>query len=220
MAVPPRMRRWPSPCLMLITDRTRLRGAPIETVVSLAVTGGVNAVQLREKDLSGGEVYRTAVTLHSVVRGRTVFLVNDRVDVALACGADGVHLPEDSLPLKAAREIAGLSCIIGRSVHSAEAAARAVEDGADYLIAGTVFETASKPGTPAGGLDLVRAVVEAVQAPVIAIGGITPENAGDVIAAGADGVAVISAILDADDPKGAAERLRAAIDAAYELPAR
>lgn len=220
MAVPPRMRRWPSPCLMLVTDRSRLRGAPVENAVSLAVAGGVNAVQLREKDLAGGEVYRTAVALHSVLRGRAVFLVNDRVDVALACGADGIHLPEDSLPLKAAREIAGNSCLIGRSVHDAAGAARAADEGADYVIVGNVFETASKPGRPAAGLDLVREVAAAVLTPVIAIGGITANNAGGVIAAGADGVAVISAILDADDPRDAAERLRAVIDEAYELPAR
>jgi thiamine-phosphate pyrophosphorylase len=220
MAAPPRMRRWPSPCLMLVTDRSRLRGVPVETVVSLAVTGGVNAIQLREKDLPSADVYHAAVTLHSVVRGRAVLVVNDRIDVALACGADGVHLPEDSLPVRAAREIAGASCVIGRSVHSAASAALAEEDGADYVIAGNVFETASKPGKPAAGLTLVREVAEAVQVPVIAIGGITAENAGDVIAAGADGVAVIRALLDANDPKAAAERLRSAIDAAYELPSR
>lgn len=220
MGAPPRMRRWPSPCLMLVTDRSRLGETPIETVVSLAVSGGVNVVQLREKGLSGGDLYRTAVTLHSVLRGRAVFVVNDRVDVALACGADGVHLPEDSVPIKAAREIAGKSCLIGRSVHSAAAAAQAESDGADYVIAGNVFETSSKPGKAAGGLELVREVAGAVQVPVIAIGGITAERAGDVIAAGADGVAVIRAVLEADDPQGAAARLREAIDTAYELPSR
>ena len=209
------MRRWPAPSLVLVTDRARLRGASLDTIASLAVSGGVNIVQLREKDLPGGDLYRTAVELHSVLRGRALLLVNERADVALACGGDGVHLPEDGLPIKAVRDIAGESCIIGRSVHSVDAALRAEQDGADYVIAGNIFATSSKPGRPAAGIELVRAVAEAVRVPVIAIGGITPENAGSVIEAGADGVAVIGAIMDADDPKEAAERLRHAIDDAY-----
>lgn len=201
---------------MLVTDRARLRrAASLGAVASLAVSGGVNVVQLREKDLPGGDLYRTAIELHSILRGRALLLVNERADVALASGADGVQLPEDGLPIKAVRDIVGESCVIGHSVHSAGAALRAEQDGADYVIVGNIFETSSKPGRPAAGVDLVRAVSEAVRVPVIAIGGITAENAGDVIEAGADGVAVIGAIMDAGDPKQAAERLRRAIDDAY-----
>jgi len=220
MAVPPRMRRWPSPCLMLVTDRARLRGRDIEAVVSLAVSGGVNAVQLREKDLPAADLYHTAIALHSVLRGRALLLVNDRLDVALACGADGVHLPESGLPGKPARELAGESCLVGRSVHSADAARRAEEDGLDYVICGTVFETASKLGQPGAGLSLVREVATTVRLPVIAIGGIRPENVREVIEAGADGVAVIGAVLDADDPQRAAEDLRRALDDAHGGAAR
>jgi thiamine-phosphate diphosphorylase len=204
---------------MLITDRHRLRGRPLEEVASLAVEGGVNVVQLREKDLSGGELYDLAITVHAVLRGRALLLVNDRLDVAVAAGTDGVHLPEHSIPPAKARRIAGEACIIGRSVHNVEAALRAVDEGADYLLFGNVYETASKPGAPAAGIELVRAVAEAVQAPMIAVGGITANNLAPVIEAGADGVAVIGAIMDADDPKAAAARLRAALDAAYG-PAR
>lgn len=214
MAVPDRLRRWPDPCLMLVTDRARLRGRALEEVVSQAIDGGVNAVQLREKDLSSGELYELAITLRAVTRGRALLLVNDRLDVALACGADGVHLPERSLPLTKARSLAGEACLIGRSVHSVDAAREAERDGADYLIAGSVYETASKPGAAPAGVELVRAVAEAVRVPILAIGGITPERVRDVVAAGADGIAVISAVLDANDPCASASLLRAALDGA------
>jgi thiamine-phosphate pyrophosphorylase len=209
------MRRWVLPSLMLITDRSRLRDRPLEEVASLAVEGGVTAVQLREKDLSGGELYDLAVTVHAVLRGRALLLVNDRVDVAVAAGADGVHLPEHTLPLRKLRDYVGDSCIVGRSVHSVEAALRAEQEGADYLLVGAVYETASHPGQPPAGPALVRAVAEAVRVPVLAVGGITPERGAEVIEAGADGVAVISAILDADDPKAAARALREALARAY-----
>jgi thiamine-phosphate pyrophosphorylase len=204
---------------MLISDRHRLRGRPLEEVASQAVDGGVNVVQLREKDLAGGELYDLAVTVHAVVRGRALLLVNDRVDVAIAAGVDGVHLPEGGIAGAKARRMTGEACLIGRSVHSIEAATRAVADGADYVVFGSVHETASKRGAPAAGVGFVRAVAEAVNVPVIAVGGITANNLGAAIAAGADGVAVISAILDDDDPKAAATRLRTALDSAYGLAA-
>jgi len=209
------MRRWVLPSLMLITDRSRLRGRPLEEVASQAADGGVTAVQLREKDLSGGELYDLAVTVHAVLRGRALLLVNDRVDVAIAAGADGVHLPEHTLPLRKLRDYVGDACIVGRSVHSVEAAVRAEAEGADYLLAGAVYETASHPGQAAAGVDLVRAVADAVRAPVLAVGGITAERVAEVVAAGADGIAVIGAILDAEDPQPAARALREALDEAY-----
>lgn len=199
---------------MLISDRTRLRGRKLEEVASQAVDGGVHVVQLREKDLPSRELYELAITLHAVLRGRALLLVNDRVDVALAAGADGVHLPERSLPGKAVREIAGDACIIGRSVHSVEAAVQAERDGADFVEVGAVYETASKPGMAPAGVELVRAVADAVRLPVIAVGGVSADNVGDVVRAGADGVAVISAIMDAGDTQWATERLRRALDEA------
>ena len=211
------MRRWVLPSLMLITDRSRLRGRPLEEVASQAADGGVTAVQLREKDLSGGELYDLAVTVHAVLRGRALLLVNDRVDVAIAAGADGVHLPEHTLPLRKLRDYVGDACIVGRSVHSVEAAVQAEQEGADYVLAGAVYESRSHPGQPPAGPALVRAVAEAVHVPVLAVGGITPDRVAEVIEAGADGVAVISAVLDADDPKAAARALREALHNAYEL---
>ena len=202
---------------MLITDRARLRGRSPEEVASQAVDGGVCAVQLREKDLSSGELYDLALTLRHVLRGRALFLVNERADVALAVGADGVHLPEHSLPGRAVREMVVEACIVGRSVHSVEAAVRAEAEGADFVEVGAVYETASKPGAAPAGVELVRAVAEAVHVPVVAVGGITAEKVAEVVEAGADGIAVIGAILDADDLTVAADRLRRALDEAYEL---
>ena len=206
------MRRWHTPCLMLITDRARLRGRPLEEVASQAVEGGATVVQLREKGLPTGELYDLAITLRAVLRGRALLFVNDRVDVALAAGADGVHLPEHSLPGKAVRALVSEGCIVGRSVHSVDAAARAEAEGADFVQIGAVYETKSKPERTPGGVELVRAVAEAVRVPVIAVGGITAENVAEVVEAGADGVAVIGAILDEDDAERAAERLRCALD--------
>ena len=218
---PARMRRWPEPCLMLVTDCSRLRGRTLEEVASLAVDGGVTVVQLRENDLPTRELYDLAITLRAVLRGRGLLLVNDRVDVALAAGADGVQLPERGLPARAVREIAGEACVLGRSVHSFDAAVRAEAEGADFVLAGTIYTTASKPGQTPAGVELVRAAVQAVPVPVVAIGGVTAENAGELIEAGAGGVAVIGAIMDADDPKQAAAELRNALDAAVEgRPAR
>lgn len=200
---------------MLITDRARVRGRSLEEVVSAAIDGGVNVVQLREKDLPTAELYDLAITLRAVVLGRALLLVNDRVDVALAAGADGVHLPERSLPGEKVRGLVGEHIIVGRSVHSVDAAARAQAEGVDYVQVGAVYETASKPGAAPSGLELVRAVGDAVRVPVIAVGGITAARVVEVIQAGADGIAVIGAIMDADDPPAAAGALRRALDEAY-----
>ena len=209
------MRRWVNPSLMLITDRSRLRGRPLEVVASLAVDGGVTVVQLRENDLAGGDLYELALTLRAVLRGRALLLVNERADVALAAGADGIHLPERGLPVDTVRRLAGDACIVGRSVHSVEAAVRAEREGADYVQVGAVYATSSHPGQTPGGPALVRTVAEAVRLPVIAVGGITPERVPEVIEAGADGIAVIGAIMDADDPQPAARALSDALHKAY-----
>ncbi len=211
------MRRWVEPSLMLITDRSRLHGRELEEAVSHAVDGGVTCVQLREKDLAAGELYELALTLRAVIQGRALLIVNDRLDVALTTGADGVHLPERGLPVAVARRMAGDGCIIGRSVHSLDAALAAERAGADYLLAGAVYETSSHPGQAAAGIDLVRAIAEAVRIPVLAAGGITPERVPTAIDAGATGIAVIGAILDANDPKAAAAALHVELDRAYAV---
>ena len=209
------MRRWAAPALMLITDRSLLQGRALEEVASQAVDGGVTAVQLREKDLSGCDLYELAMTLRAVLQGRALLLVNDRADVAAASGADGVHLPERCLPAHAVRSLVGEGCIIGRSVHSVDAAVQAEREGADYVQVGPVFATASHPSAKPCGLRLVRTVAEAVSVPVIAVGGIDATRVRDVVDAGADGVAVIRAILSADDPAAAASRIRFALNEAH-----
>lgn len=177
--------------------------------VDAAVRGGVNVVQLREKQMAAGELLVLARRLRQICGSRALLFVNDRVDVAVACEADGVQLGELSLPLDAARRLAGRRLLIGRSVHSVEGAVAA--KGADLLVLGTIYATASHPGEPASGPGLVRDTVHATSLPVVAIGGITPANAADVVAAGAAGVAVVGAILGAKDPFQAAADMRLAI---------
>jgi thiamine-phosphate pyrophosphorylase len=196
---------------MLVTDRTLVPLERLADVVEQAVRGGVDAVQLREKDLPAEQLTAVGRRLRDVTRGRAALVVNGPVAVARACDADGVHLPETS-PVPAKSERRGL--IVGRSVHSEAMARAAATEGCDYVVLGTVFPSRTHPGGATGGLELVSAVAQVVDLPVVAIGGITAENAGEVIAAGAHGVAVISAILAAEGPHAAAHMLRRAIDAA------
>jgi len=203
----------PYPCLALVTDRRRSR-IPLDAAVERAVAGGVNLVELREKDLPADELLALARRLRAVTRGRALLVVNDRVDVALVSGADGAHLPERGLPVREARALLGAGRLVGRSVHSVVSAVDAERDGADYAILGTIYATSSKPGVSPAGIGLVAEAARATRLPLLAIGGVTAERAPEVMAAGAWGVAVISAVLDADDPADAARRLRAALDSA------
>lgn len=186
---------------MLVTDRRQCRGDLVEAVAA-AVEGGVHAVQLREKDLSESELIALGCLLKNAI-GSAVLLVNGRPEVAMAIGAGGVHLPEAA--------DAAFDVRFGRSVHSVESALDAEAEGAAYLIYGNVYETGSHPGAPAAGLDRLREVTTAVKIPVLAIGGITAARAADAMAAGAAGVAVISAVLGVPDPRAAASALRAAL---------
>ena len=199
--------------LVLVTDRARVGAGCLAGAVERAVAGGVGMVILREKDLPAGELLALAERLRAVTAGRALLLVNDRVDVALAAGADGVHLGEAGLPVAAARAVAAgrEGFLVGRSVHAPETAAGAAAVGADYLLFGNVFETASHPGRPAAGTECLRAVVECAPAPVIAIGGITAANARECLRAGAAGVAVIGAVLGAPDPEAAAREMAEAL---------
>ena len=156
---------------------------------------GIDLIQVRERDLEAGALAALVTELLAVTRDTpTRLVVNDRIDVALACGADGVHLRGDSIPIAAARRLAPAGFLIGRSVHGVDEAIGAV--GADYLIAGTVFSSASKPGqTPLLGEGL-RAIAAAVEMPVLAIGGIAGDRINDVAAAGAAGFAAIELFMD------------------------
>lgn len=195
---------------MLVTDRRLAGGADrLVTAVAKAVEAGVNAVQLREKDLSEDDLLALARRLREITRGRALLIVNGSLMVAMKSKADGLHLPEDS---PCPKKIGGL--LLGRSVHSVDAALKAEAEGAGYVVAGPVFETPSHPGEPPTGIHLVRNVATAVRLPVIAIGGITPDAVGPVVRAGASGVAAISAILGQRSPSGGARMLREALDVA------
>ncbi len=203
------------PVLCLVTDRDLCRGRDLEQVVEAAVEGGCNMVQLREKDLPAGKLFDLASRLRSITSGRALLIINDRADAALAAGADGVQLPEDGLPVDAARMI-GSRLLVGRSVHSVAGGVRAVADGADFLIAGSAFATASHPGAAPQGLGLISGLADAVGAPVIGIGGIDAGNIDSVMESGASGAAVIRAITESESPGLAARELRRRMIRAWE----
>lgn len=205
--------RLTRPSLVLVTDAGRLRGRAIEDVVREAVLGGVDAVQLRDKECTHTALLGLGARVRDAIAGRALFAVNSDIDAAFVLRADCVHLPEGGASIAAARARLGGAVLVSRAAHSVDAAVRAERDGADLVQVGTVFPSASHPNGAAIGTEGVRAVCDAVTLPVIAIGGITAANAGDVIHAGAAGVAVIGAILDAADPRQAASELRGAIDA-------
>ena len=164
-------------------------------------------VQLREKSLSTGDLYVLASRLRRATLGKAILTINDRIDVAIAVDADGVHLPSHSLPAYVVKKLGGGRLLIGRSVHSVEEAVVAESDVADYLILGTIYGTASHPGRPPSGPGLIEAVKARVLTHVYAIGGINASNAGEVMRAGADGVAVIRSILGAPNPRTAAREI-------------
>lgn len=208
-------RKLPLPCLCLVTDRERTASGDLVDTARAAVDGGVQMVQLREKDCPAGELLSLARELRSVTEGRALLVVNDRVDIALLSGADGVQLGENGLDAASARRLVGSEMLIGRSVHSVEGAVEAESSGADFLVLGTIFQTASHPGADTGGLKLVRDVTDKVGIPVIGIGGISGSNVGGLVAAGAAGAAVITAISMAPDPKAAALDLSETMRQAY-----
>jgi thiamine-phosphate pyrophosphorylase len=197
--------------LYVVTDRQLTGGRPLHLVVEAALRGGVRAFQLREKDLSPRELYPLALEMRQLTQTYGArLLINDRVDVALAVDADGVHLTTTSLPASIARRVLGPERLIGVSTHTLTEAQAAADEGADFLVFGPVFFTPSKApyGQPVG-LDALRAVRAAVNVPILAIGGIKKANLDQVLAAGANGIAVISAIISADDPMAASQELLA-----------
>jgi thiamine-phosphate pyrophosphorylase len=197
--------------LYLCTDRVLSLGRPITESVEAAITGGVTMVQIREKDASTRDFYDVARAVQAITRRHGIPLViNDRLDIALAIGAEGLHLGQSDLPLREARRIAGQDLFIGVSAQTVEEALRAQDEGADYLGVGAVFPTGSKADAgDAIGPEGLAAVCGAVRIPVVGIGGINAQNAAAVMQSGAAGVAVISAILSQPDISAAARSLRA-----------
>lgn len=208
----------PRPCLCLVTDRRIGDERTLISRISQAVAGGVDLVQLREKDLPGGKLLELAEELKKSVGDSALLVVNERVDVAAAAVADGAQLGEAALPVAVARDILGREALIGRSVHSLEGAARAAREGADFLVVGTIYATTSHPGEEPAGPGLIKRIAAVCSVPLIGIGGINPSNIGEVMQAGASGAAVITSILASPDPQKAAQELKQAMLAA--LPAR
>lgn len=202
--------------LYLVTDRALARGRAMADIVRAAVAGGVTCVQVREKNVGTREFLDEARAVQAALRGTGVpLIVNDRVDVALAVGAEGVHLGQGDMALADARRLGPPGWIIGISAESVADAIRAERDGADYVGVSPVFATPTKTDHAAPlGLAGLRAIRAATKLPLVAIGGIHAGNAREVVRAGANGLAVVSAIVAADDPRAAAEILRREIAAA------
>ncbi len=200
--------------LYIITDENIGRGRTHAEVAERAITGGADAIQLRDKFRSSGELVRVGRTLREITRrSSTLFIVNDRLDVALTCGADGVHLGQGDLRTDVARQIAPPGFIIGVSISNPDEALQAEREGADYVALSPTFSTGSKADArPGHGLEMLREIRKRVTIPVMAIGGITRENIREVFAAGADGVAVISAVVGAEDITAAARDLKMLIE--------
>ncbi len=193
---------------MLITDRSLCK-QPFLNVIKLALNGGVRTIQLRERGLTTYELYSLARKLRKITFDfEANLIINDRIDIALAVEADGVHLGWQSLLVETARKLCGFEKLIGVSTHNYQEALQAQDYGADYITFGPVFETPSKAGflNPTGPEE-IRKLKNKVEIPVIALGGINEKNAGTVLNEGADGIAVISSIMHADDPEDAARCL-------------
>jgi thiamine-phosphate pyrophosphorylase len=199
----------------VITDRRTAGERPLLDVVRAAIRGGATVVQLREKEASTRAMIELGQALLEVTRAAGIpLIVNDRVDVALAIGAEGVHIGQDDMPAAIARRLIGPDRILGVSARTVEEAIQAERDGANYLGAGDVFGTPTKPDAgPPIGVEGLRQIVRAVSIPVVAIGGVTPQNAPAAVEAGAVGVAVISAVMGAPDPEAAARQLREVVKA-------
>lgn len=202
--------------LYAITDRRALpAGVTLAQAVEAALDGGVTCLQLREKTASAGEILTLARTLLPLCRARKVpLLINDRVDIALAAGADGVHLGQDDLPLPEARALLGPDRILGATAHTVEEALRAQAEGADYLGVGAMFPTGTKTDTVPTSADTLKAICAAVSIPVVAIGGVNAQNLPTLAGTGIAGAAVVSAIFSQGDLTAAARTLRTAADLA------
>ena len=215
MTLATRIGRIGLPVLCYIASSDSVKNGEIEKTVAEAVAGGVTMVQLREKAMPAGELLSLARRIKAITRGRALLLINDRVDVALASEVDGVHLPENGLPTLTTRGLIGKYAVFGRSVHSVDGAVQAGREGAEYVLVGTIFESPSKPEVEPAGAGLVKEISAVVSIPIVAVGGITASKVAEVIEAGAAGIAVISAIGSADDPKAAATELSKALSEAW-----
>lgn len=204
--------------LYVVTDAGLSRGRSHLAVIEAAIAGGATVVQYREKTAATRQMIAEAQALRELTqRAGVPLIVNDRLDVALAIDADGVHVGQDDMPAAVARRLIGPDKLLGVSVANLAEAMQAVQDGADYLGVGPIFATPTKPdAAPPIGMDGLREICRHVPLPVVAIGGINVANAADAIAAGAQGIAVVSAVVAAEDVAAAAQQLRALVAAARQ----
>ena len=202
--------------LYLVTDRALCGGRPLEEVVAQAVAGGVTCVQLREKDLSTRAFVELAGALQRLLAPAGVpLIINDRLDVALAAGADGLHVGQEDMPCALVRRFMGPRAVIGLSVETWADVERAQDQDVDYLGISPVFPTPTKTDTKAAwGLEGIRRIRAFSRHPLVAIGGLNPANAAAAVQAGADGIAVVSAICASAEPRLAARDLAGRIEAA------
>lgn len=195
------------PTVYVVLDRAAARGRSLDDVLAAVIEGGCRMVQLRDKESPSGRLLPMAEQLLARARRAGVtFVVNDRVDLAVAVGADGVHLGQDDLPARLARPLLRPGMVLGVSTHDVAQAHAARDAGADYVAVGAMFATTTKPDFQLVGPGLVRKLRPDIRVPLVGIGGITHDNVADVIRAGADGVAVISAVCGAPDPAVATRR--------------
>ena len=202
------------PGLYVIIDTQALKGRSHIEVASQAICGGAKTVQLRDKLQSKKELLPLAQKLRKLCTEHNVlFIMNDYLDLALASDADGLHLGQDDLPIKVARKLLPMDKILGCSTTTADQAITAESEGADYIAAGSIYPTSSKETAKVVGLERLLQIRQAISLPLVAIGGITKDNAAEVLAAGADSVAVIGAVLGAESPEEAAQQIAARFEA-------
>ncbi len=201
----------PYPTLCLVTEMGPEGEEALLAKVAAAVEGGVDIVQLRAKKLPAGRLLDLGLSIKQRIKGNAKLFVNDRVDVALALGADGVQLGEDAMPVEAVHRISGHKLLVGRSVHSIDGAIEAESQGADFLVIGAVFATGSKPELEPAGPEILREISNVTKIPFLAIGGVNTANVAQILEYGAHGAAVISAILASPDATQATQCLKQAM---------
>lgn len=195
--------------LYAITDRNLIQTDSLEEACRLAIEGGCSVLQLREKDSDGGDFYKRALEIKKLTEKQNIpLIINDRIDIALAVDADGVHLGQKDIPIDIARKLLGKEKIIGTSARTPEAAIKAEKMGADYLGVGAFFETSTKKDAKPVDLDLLRKIRKSVRIPIVVIGGINLERMDYFKDTGINGFAVVSALMAAEDIKKMAEKMK------------
>lgn len=215
MALPTRIGRLRLPVLCFVASSATVKDGDVEAAVTDVVAGGATMVMLREPGMAAGKLAELATRVKAITRGKALLVIHDRVDVAQAVEADGVQLAEDGLPTRAARGLIGKYTVLGRSADDHATALQATAEGAEWVLAGPIYKSASEPDEKPVGPKFISEIVEDSAIPVIAIGGIGAENLSEVVSAGAAGIAVLSGIADAEDRKAATEALAAALNEAW-----